>query len=72
MRIGRRLGLDPGSVRIGVAVSDQDGILASPREPIQATDESGLDLLIAEVNPIEIIVGLPRSMDGSLRGCPSF
>lgn len=68
MRIGRRLGLDPGSVRIGVAVSDQDGILASPREPIQATDESGLDLLIAEVNPIEIIVGLPRSMDGSLRG----
>ncbi len=69
MRIGRRLALDPGTARIGVAVSDRDGILASPHEPLSASDPTqamvALDEVITEVEPIEIIVGLPRSMDGS-------
>lgn len=69
MRIGRRLALDPGTARIGVAVSDRDGILASPQESLPGSDRieamAALDDVIAEVQPIEIIVGLPRSMDGS-------
>lgn len=65
MRNGRRLGLDPGSVRVGVAVCDLHGLLATAREPLSATDSSALDLLIEEVEPIEIVVGLPLGMDGS-------
>lgn len=69
MRIGRRLALDPGTARIGVAVSDRDGILASPQLALPGSDQiavmAALDILIADVEPIEIIVGLPRSMDGS-------
>jgi putative pre-16S rRNA nuclease len=37
---GRRLGIDVGSVRIGVAVSDPDGILATPVETVRR-DRSG-------------------------------
>ena len=76
MRVGRRLGLDPGSVRIGVAVSDPSGLLASAREPVAAGDSSQLDALIAEIDPMEIIVGLPVGLDGSVgkaaQGATSF
>ena len=65
MRRGRRIALDPGSVRIGVAVCDPDGILASPHEPVSADDGPALRELIAEVEPIEIVIGLPRSLDGN-------
>ena len=64
VRKGRRVSLDPGSVRIGVAVSDIDGILASPRPVIAADDSAALAGLIAEIEPIEIIVGLPVGLDG--------
>lgn len=64
MRKGRRVSLDPGSVRIGVAVSDIDGILASPRPAIAADDSAALAGLLAEIEPIEIIVGLPVGLDG--------
>lgn len=65
MRTGRRLGLDPGSVRVGVAVSDAHGLLASAREPLPAGDDTALEALIAEIAPLEIVVGLPIGMDGS-------
>jgi len=69
VRIGRRLGLDPGSVRIGVAVTDRDGLVASRREPIPAADESvwlaALRELAEEIEPIEVVVGLPMGMDAS-------
>ena len=65
MRRGRRIALDPGSVRIGVAVSDPDGILASPLEPVSADDGPALREFIAEVEPIEIVIGLPRGLDGN-------
>jgi putative Holliday junction resolvase len=64
MRHGRRIALDPGSVRIGVAVCDRDGILASPHEPVPADSPELLDTLIADIDPIEILVGLPRGLDG--------
>ena len=64
VRKGRRVSLDPGSVRIGIAVSDVDGILASPRPAIAADDAAALDSMIEEIEPIEIIVGLPVGLDG--------
>ena len=65
MRRGRRIALDPGSVRIGVAVCDPDGILASPQEPVSADDGPALSGLIAEEAPIESVGGLPRGLDGN-------
>ncbi|SPM37237.1 RNase H-fold protein, predicted Holliday junction resolvase in Firmicutes and mycoplasms, involved in anti-termination at Rho-dependent terminators, partial [Mycobacterium rhizamassiliense] len=63
---GRRLGVDVGSVRIGVAVSDPDGILATPVETVRR-ERSGkhvrrLAQLTAELEAVEVIVGLPRTL----------
>lgn len=65
-RRGRSLGIDVGSVRIGVAVSDPDGILATPVETVRR-DRSGrhvrrLAELAAELEAVEVIVGLPRTL----------
>jgi putative Holliday junction resolvase len=64
MRKGRRVGLDPGSVRIGVSLSDQDALLASPQEAVPAGDLQALVDKVHEWNPIEIVVGLPLGLDG--------
>ncbi|MFY2860881.1 Holliday junction resolvase RuvX [Mycobacterium sp. THU-M104] len=63
---GPRLGVDVGSVRIGVAASDPDGILATPVETVRR-DRSGRHLrrlarLVAEIGAVEVIVGLPRTL----------
>jgi putative holliday junction resolvase len=63
---GRRLGIDVGSVRIGVASSDPDGILATPVETVRR-DRSGKHLrrlaeLATEAEAVEVIVGLPRTL----------
>jgi putative Holliday junction resolvase len=63
---GRRLGIDVGSVRIGVAVSDPDGILATPVETVRR-DRTGKHLrrlaaLAAEFEAVEVVVGLPRTL----------
>jgi len=55
-----------GSVRIGVAASDPDGILATPVETVRR-DRSGRHLrrlaeLAAELQAVEVIVGLPRTL----------
>jgi len=64
------LGLDPGEKRIGVALSDPRGILASPLIIVNCTDEEAdieAILDIVRQNQVgQIIVGLPRSMDGSI------
>lgn len=65
-RPGRSLGIDVGSVRIGVAASDPDGILATPVETVRR-DRSGkhvrrLAQLVAELDAVEVIVGLPRTL----------
>ncbi len=68
----RSLGLDIGDKRIGVALSDPDGILASPLTIINRRDESqdieAIVDIISQQGVGRIIVGLPRSMDGSLGG----
>jgi putative holliday junction resolvase len=63
---GRRLGIDVGSVRIGVAVSDPDGILATPVETVRR-ESSGRHLrrlaqLVSEYQVVEVVVGLPRTL----------
>ncbi len=70
MRLGRRLAIDVGTVRIGVAACDAECIIASglqtvSRGPEVAQAIDSLLILIAEVNPIEIYVGLPANLSGS-------
>jgi putative Holliday junction resolvase len=63
---GRRLGIDVGTVRIGVATSDPDGILATPVETVgrDRTDRhvKRLARLVAELDVVEVVVGLPRTL----------
>ena len=63
---GRRLGIDVGSVRIGVACSDPDAILATPVETVRR-DRNGKHLrrlvaLAAELEAVEVVIGLPRTL----------
>lgn len=67
IRPGRRLGVDVGKARIGVAVCDRDGLLATPVETVpraQATDVRRIVELADEYDVLEIVVGLPLSMSG--------
>lgn len=68
-RTGVRVGIDVGSVRVGVALSDPHGILATPvatlsRDPA-GTDLDALAALIVENEVVEIVVGLPRTLRGT-------
>jgi putative Holliday junction resolvase len=61
--------VDVGSVRVGVAVSDPSGVLASPlatlaRDPAGGADLAELARLVAERGAVEVVVGLPRSLSG--------
>ena len=66
MRTGVRLGVDVGSVRIGVARSDPHGVLASPLETVRRGrgDLERIAQIVAEYEVIEVIVGLPTSLSG--------
>jgi putative Holliday junction resolvase len=66
---GRRLGVDVGTVRIGVATSDPDGILATPVETVVRDRRKGSDKhvrrlaqLVNELEAVEVVVGLPRTL----------
>lgn len=65
----RIMALDYGSKRIGVALSDPTGTIASPLEFIPAKPEDRfmdrLRQLIAEHQVRRIVLGMPRNMDGS-------
>lgn len=65
-RRGVRLALDWGQARIGVAACDPDGTLCYPVETVPARPDPAVRLaaLIAEYEPIEVIVGLPRTLAG--------
>ncbi|WP_404386929.1 Holliday junction resolvase RuvX [Knoellia locipacati] len=74
MRPGVRLGVDVGTVRVGVAVSDPSGVLASPHATLRRTWPEGAGAaeddiaviaeLASERGAVEIVVGLPRSLSG--------
>jgi putative holliday junction resolvase len=68
MATGRVLGIDLGEARVGVAISDDLGLLAHPLETIDATRRDPCDRveeLAREKQVDAIIVGVPRNMDGS-------
>jgi putative holliday junction resolvase len=64
---GRRVALDVGGRRIGLAVSDELGMVASPVRTVDIRREKidGLIKAIVEFNPVEIIIGLPMGMRGA-------
>lgn len=66
---GRRLGIDVGAVRVGVALCDPDGLLATPLLTVPRDVEGGTDLrtiadLVTEHEVVQIVVGLPRTLAG--------
>jgi putative Holliday junction resolvase len=66
---GVKLGVDVGTVRVGVAVCDRDGILATPLRTLERNAKKNTDVRILaaladELHAVEIFVGLPRTMKG--------
>jgi putative holliday junction resolvase len=66
VRLGTRLGIDVGKVRIGVARSDPHGILATPVVTV-ARGEGDLTEIVrlaAEFDVVEVVVGSPLALSG--------
>jgi putative Holliday junction resolvase len=67
MQRGRRIAFDYGDVRIGVALSDPDSILASPLTTLASSDPKlfqQIALLIEEHEPVALYVGEPLNLSG--------
>jgi putative holliday junction resolvase len=66
LRHGRRVALDVGGRRIGLAVSDELGMVASPLRTVDIKREglAGLVESIAHFEPVEVVIGLPTGMSG--------
>ena len=72
---GRRLGVDVGKVRVGVALSDPDGILATPLATVPRdmgaaansvpADIAELVRLVVEYEAVQVVVGLPVRLNGA-------
>lgn len=67
----RALGIDLGAKRIGIAVSDRSGTIASPLLVLQRTgsvaqDHRRIAALVEEEEAERIVVGLPLSMSGEM------
>ncbi|MDP9020999.1 MAG: Holliday junction resolvase RuvX [Actinomycetota bacterium] len=67
----RVLGLDIGTRRIGVAVSDPSGVVAAPyavlsRAKDRSADHRAVAELVAEVGAGRVVVGLPLSLNGRI------
>jgi putative Holliday junction resolvase len=61
------MAFDYGDVRIGVAVCDPDGILATPVTTLKSKDSEVWNQILAlvqEYEPIHIYVGLPKHLSG--------
>ena len=61
-----------GAVRVGIAHSDPDGILASPLEVVNRRGGDNFALrriqeIVDEVDPVELVIGDPTSLDGTAR-----
>lgn len=67
MRRGVRIGVDAGRARVGLAVCDPDGLVATPLAtlPREEATEAVFTRFAAEHAPIEFVVGLPLSMRGT-------
>lgn len=67
----RALGIDLGSRRIGLAVSDAGGVLASPLATVERTRDTPavhrqLARVVADEEVEIVVVGLPLGLDGSV------
>lgn len=66
----RVVGLDLGTRRIGVAVSDSDGSVAAPHTVIERSgddvaDRLAIGVIARDLDAGKVVVGLPLSLDGS-------
>ncbi|MCD4850920.1 Holliday junction resolvase RuvX [Arthrobacter sp. AK01] len=69
---GIKLGVDVGTVRVGLSQCDPDGILATPFKTLARDAKKNSDVrvvarLAAELPAVQIFVGLPRTMKGEER-----
>ena len=69
MRPGVRIGVDVGSVRVGVARTDPSALVVTPVETVARDRRGGADLdriagIVAETGAVEVVVGLPRTLRG--------
>lgn len=66
MRRGVRLGIDVGSVRVGVATCDPDGLIATPVATLRRGDGDLEEIarLVVDRDVTEVVVGLPRTLAG--------
>jgi putative Holliday junction resolvase len=67
----RVVGIDLGTRRVGVAVSDDRGTVATPHAVLQRTADAGADraalvALVGELGAEMVVVGLPLSLDGTV------
>jgi putative holliday junction resolvase len=64
------LAVDPGSRRVGLAISDPSGTIAQPLTTVEAEPRDTLAERLAETakrnEATRIVVGLPRHLDGSI------
>lgn len=65
----RRMGIDPGLRRVGLALSDEEGYLATPHKTLERTSDVALVADItreARENEVgEVVLGLPLRLNGS-------
>lgn len=69
MRRGVRVGVDVGTVRVGLARSDPDGLLATPvetvpRDPEGISDVERIATEVGDFHALEVLIGLPRNLRG--------
>jgi putative Holliday junction resolvase len=66
VRPGARIAVDVGTVRVGVAVSDPAGLLATPEATLarRRGDLDALSRLVTERDALEVLVGLPVNLSG--------
>ena len=69
-RRGRAVGVDLGAKRIGIAVSDSGGLMATPRGTLNRTRDAARDRrtlvdLVVEEEAVIVVVGHPLSLDGT-------
>ncbi len=66
MRAGARIGVDVGTVRVGVSRTDPAGVLAVPVETVRRGpgDLARIAVLVSEYEALEVVVGLPLSLSG--------
>ncbi|MGH7438614.1 MAG: Holliday junction resolvase RuvX [Polyangiaceae bacterium] len=69
LRAGRTCGIDPGKVRVGVAVDDELGVLAHPRGALDGRDRRGVLATLRKMADddgiVRFVVGLPLDMHGA-------